>query len=431
MKGVKQITRDGLFKANLVTDGSRIYFTRFLQGHLGVGQVSTAGGETLALNTSFLNTNVLDISPDHSALLVAEYAGSAPSQFWSMPLPTGSLRRLADADGKEAHWSPDGQQLAYVHGLDLYLADADGSHSRKLRTFSEIPGYVRFSPDGRRLRFTLTPAGKSTSSLWEMKVNGSDLHPLFPGWGPTRLCTTAPGVVMAVTTFSWCRRLPVPGTCGGRASTRTHGSVSASPCRLPPGPLWYSDPVFAPQGDRPFVNGILLGELVRYDAASRQFVSFGSGVSAGEADFSPDGQWIVYVSYPDLTLWCARIDGTQKTQLTFWPLYATLPRWSPDGKQIAFVGTEAGKAWKIYLVSPQGGAPQELLPQDRAENDATWSPDISRIAFGRMSYGLDLGELEIQLFDRSTKQMSAISRFARSLQSAVVSRWPSSGGAFT
>ena len=81
VKGVKQITRDGLFKSNLVTDGSRIYFTQVSKGNIRVGQVSTAGGETLALNTPFQNTNLFDVSSDHSALLVAEFVGTTPSQF--------------------------------------------------------------------------------------------------------------------------------------------------------------------------------------------------------------------------------------------------------------------------------------------------------------------------------------------------------------
>jgi CubicO group peptidase (beta-lactamase class C family) len=157
----------------------------------------------------------------------------------------------------------------------------------------------------------------------------------------------------------------------------------------------------------------LLGKLVErvsgerfasYVTTHMQFVSYFSGVSAGEADFSSDGQWIVYVSYPELTLWRAHIDGSQRMQLTYWPVYATLPRWSPDGKQIAFVGTQDGKLWKIYLISSQGGTPLELFPQDRQEADATWSPDGKQIAFGRPSYGMDLGELEIQIFDLTTHQ---------------------------
>jgi len=409
VKGVKQITRDGLFKSNLVTDGSRIYFTQFSTGHIRVGQVSTAGGETLALNTPFQNTNVFDVISDHSALLVAEFTGTAPSQFWALPLPTGSLRRLAEASGREAHWSPDGRQLVYTRGMDLYLADADGSHSRILKSCPGIPGQVRFSPDGQRLRFTLTPTGRNGSSLWEMKVDGSDLHQLFAGWKTeSMICcgdwsSDGQYYVFVVQAAAGTKDLWLV-----RERPRSLFRRS-EPVQLTSGPLWYTDPVFAPDGKRVFVNGVLLqGELVRYDPGSRQFVSYLSGVSAGEADFSPDGQWIVYVSYPELTLWRARTDGTEKMQLTYWPLYATLPRWSPDGKQIAFVGTEAGKPWKIYLASPQGGTPQELLPQDTAENDASWSPDGNRIAFGRPSYGLDLGELEIQVFDRATQQISAI-----------------------
>ena len=406
--GVKQITRDGFFKGQLVTDGSRLYFTQF-GAHMELGQVSTSGGDTLALSAPFQNTNVYDISPDHSSLLVAESSGAAPSQFWALPLPAGSVRRLAEVNGREARWSPDGRQLVYIRGMDLYLADADGSHSRKLKSLSGMPGQARFSPDGQRLRFTLTPTGKNISSIWEIKPDGSNLHPLFPGWKTDSMVCC--GDWSADGRYYTFVVQPSAGTKDlWLVREHPHSLFRKSePVQLTSGPLWYTDPVFAPDGKRVFVNGVLLqGELVRYDAGRNQFASYVSGVSAGEADFSPDGQWIVYVSYPELALWRARLDGTQKMQLTFWPLYTTLPRWSPDGKQIAFIGTETGKPWKIYLVSPQGGTPQELLPQDSAENDASWSPDGNRIAFGRPSYGLDLGELEIQMFDRTTRQITAL-----------------------
>ena len=407
--GLKQITRDGLFKGQLVTDGSRIYFSEFSGGHMVAGQVSASGGETFPIPVPFQNVGIFGLSADRSTLLISDYQGTSPAPLWALPLPAGSPRRLDDIEAREAAWSRDGQHLVFVKGLDLYFANADGSQARKVRSFSEIPSDIRFSPDGQCLRMTLKPTGNNISSLWEMKPDGSDLHPVFPRWKTSAM----------VCCGDWTRDgryyifdvQPSSGTRDLWAVRQGHRPFrrDAEPVRLTTGPLWYSDSVSSPDSSRIFVNGELLqGELVRYDSRSRQFLPYLSGVSAGEADFSPDGEWIVYISYPELTLWRARTDGSQRMQLTYWPVYATLPRWSPDGKQIAFVGTEQGKPWKIYLISATGGTPQELLPQDLQENDATWSPDGKQIAFGRPSYGMDLGELEIQICDLTTRQAAAV-----------------------
>jgi len=373
-----------------------------------LAQVSTAGGETLTIPVPFRNVNIFSLSPDHSALLVSQYNGLKPGPFWALPLPVGSPRRLGDILGREAVWSPDGKQLVFSQGLDLYLADADGSRARKIKTFTEIPTNIKFSPDGQRFRLTLTPIGRNINSIWEMNADGSNLHPLLPGWkvNAAKCCGTWTRdgryfifelQVPAGTVDLWALREKQP-------PFRKHERL-----QLTTGPLWYTDAVPAPDSDRVFANGQLLqGELVRYDARSGQFLPYLSGVSAGEADFSPDGQWIVYVNYPELTLWRSRTDGTQRTQLTYWPIYATLPRWSPDGKQIAFVGLQGDQPWKIYLVSPEGGSTQELLPQDRQESDVTWSPDGKQIAFGQPSYGNELGDPNIQICDVATRQTSAI-----------------------
>ncbi len=407
--GLKQITHDGFFKGRLVTDGSRIYFPEFSGGHMVLGQVSASGGDTLTVPVPFQSVDIFGLSPDRSTLLISDYASTAPSPFWAMPLPAGSLRRLDNTEGREAAWSPDGQRLVFIKGVDLYLANADGSHARKIRSFDAIPSAIRFSPDGQRVRLTLTPPGNNNSSIWEMKADASDLHPLFPGWK-----TDVP-----VCCGDWTRNghyyiFEALSPAGSKDLWAVRDSSwpfhrKLEPVRLTTGPLWYMNAVSSPDSTQIFANGELLqGELVRYDSQSRQFLPYLSGVSAGEADFSPDGQWIVYVKYPELTLWRARTDGSQRMQLTFSPVYATLPHWSPDGKQIAFVGTEERKPWKIYLISPQGGTPQELFPQDRQEADASWSPDGKQIAFGRPSYGIDLGELEIQIFDLATHHSSSV-----------------------
>src|SRR4029077_20036825 len=60
--GLKQITRDGMFKEQLVTDGSRIYFSEFSGGHMVAGQVSASGGETFPIAVPFQNVNIFGLN---------------------------------------------------------------------------------------------------------------------------------------------------------------------------------------------------------------------------------------------------------------------------------------------------------------------------------------------------------------------------------
>ena len=50
---------------------------------------------------------------------------------------------------------------------------------------------------------------------------------------------------------------------------------------------------------------------------SGKFLPYLGGISACYVDFSRDGQWIAYVSYPEGTLWRSRIDGSDKTAADF------------------------------------------------------------------------------------------------------------------
>lgn len=57
------------------------------------------------------------------------------------------------------------------------------------------------------------------------------------------------------------------------------------------------------------------------------------------------------------------------------------------------------------LISAQGGSPEELLPENVGEIDATWSPDGSQLGFGRISYR-NPGTMDIQLVDMKTRHVS-------------------------
>src|SRR6202022_2097524 len=88
-------------------------------------------------------------------------------------------------------------------------------------------------------------------------------------------------------------------------------------------------------------------DLVRLGSNSQEFSIYLPGVSAGEADILRTGEWITYVTHPELTLWRSKLDGSSRTQLTFSPMQAHMPRWSPDGTQIAFIASPPGRTSKI------------------------------------------------------------------------------------
>jgi serine/threonine protein kinase/Tol biopolymer transport system component len=407
---VTQITRDSLKKnSTMFTDGARIYFGELSAQSWVLSQVSTAGGEVATISTPFLNVGPMDISPDHSQILVYSFLGTEPEDpFWTVPLPAGAARRLGDITGHDGAFSPDGRQILFANGNALFLAKADGSDPHKLLsvTASSAAFSPTFSPDGTRIRFTILSAQQNGGSLWEVKADGTGLHAILPGWrdppaesngrwtpdGAYYLFTHADGASTNIWALSERRSFFRKG--------------SSTPVQLTTGPLNYDQALPGKDGHQVFVSGLQpRSELVRYDSRSQQFLPFLAGISVDQIDFSPDGQWVSYVTVPEGNLWRSRVDGSERLQLTNPPLVAVLPRWSPDGKEIVFSAGQLGKPWKMFLVSAEGGAVQELLSENRGEMDPSWSPDGKQIAFGRMAYDVDK---DINLLDLQTRHLSVL-----------------------
>jgi serine/threonine protein kinase/Tol biopolymer transport system component len=403
--GSTQITRDGLSKSGLATDGTRLYFAEAAGERTTLAQVSTTGGETGTIPTVFDSMTIDDISANHSELLARDRIGTElEDPYWSVPLPTGSRRRLGDVVGHAAVWSPDRQQLIYANGRDIYIANHDGSGPRKLLSLPEIASGIAIAPDGSRMRLVLGNAFSGNTALWDVRIDGTGLHPLLSGWNnPARECCgrwTADGryFVFVSTNSKGMNVWALP-----ERSSFFH-SGSPAPLQLTTGPLSFSEALPSRDGSKLFVVGSQpRGELVRYDTHSQQFVPFLSGISASELVYSRDGQWIVYVAYPDFTLWRSRADGSDRLQLTYPPTEAHLPSWSPDGKQIAFVAVHDNN-WKVFLIPAKGGSPQELLPQEkRDEADPVFSPDGAQLALG------DIGDARaIRVVDLLTRRVSDV-----------------------
>jgi Tol biopolymer transport system component len=157
------------------------------------------------------------------------------------------------------------------------------------------------------------------------------------------------------------------------------------PIRMSNGPLALGSPIPSLNEKKLFVRGTQArAKLLRYDASSKTFKPYLGGISASDVEISRDGQWATYVSYPQLTLWRSRVDGSDRQELTFAPMEVFLPRWSPDGSRIVFTDLELGRTIKIYMISRDGGVPEAVMPDDKLnEIDPTWSPDGTSIVFSR------------------------------------------------
>ena len=173
----------------LVTDGSRLYFMMPKKTGWTIAEVSTSGGETAAIDSHFDDIQLADISPNGSELLIGQFE-SPRDPIYILPLPAGLPRRVGDILAHDASWSPNGEQIVYARGNELFLAKPDGSESRRLVTLTGPASWPRWSPDGKVLRFTMDDSKTGSQSLWEVASDGTGLRPLLPGWSspPSECC---------------------------------------------------------------------------------------------------------------------------------------------------------------------------------------------------------------------------------------------------
>ncbi|MGD0759255.1 MAG: protein kinase [Candidatus Sulfotelmatobacter sp.] len=422
-----QITSDGTSKRSLVTDGARLYFSEYLSGHSVLMQVSTSGGETAPVPTSLASADIYDFYPARSELLVKSVEGGTDTEWpvGVLPLPAGSLRPVGNILAHAATWAPDGQHIVYARKSSLYSCNSDGSDSHEIVTVPGVPFAPRFSPDGRRLRFTVRDTNQRTSSLWEVSADGKDLHPVLPDWNKPAQEFGGSWTPNGEYFLFESTRDHAQNIWALREGGSLFHEASEQPTQLTVGPLMFSNPTPSVDGTKLFVIGqqrrfdlIGLGRTdtgrAGLDRKSQFSVSL-PGVSAGEADILGKGEWIAYIAHPALTLWRSKLDGSSRTQLTYAPMQAHMPRWSPDGTQIAFMASRPGKPWKIYVMPAEGGAPRELTAGvhnqgDRNQGDPSWTAKGDSVVFAGMpwlEYGTATGP-NIHIVDVKTAQVSDV-----------------------
>lgn len=396
------------------SDGPRLYFSHMDNGNPTLAVALAANGEMSRINLpSEIGAPLIGaLAPDGSRLIVHSHLQAEPEQpLWIVPTLGGNVRRVPNVLAHDATWMPDGRRLLIANGNELTIVGADGSEPHKLVATPGLAFWLRWSPDGRRLRYTVRDPKRQTTELWEVASDGSSPHSLLPGWShPASECCgswTADGTDFIFQ--SWHNE-------NGQSEIwalqeKPWFLRDREPRQITNGPLDYEAPSTSPDGRRIYFIGVNSQiELLHALPNSSAFVALDQDLSAADlAEYSPDGKWVAWLNAFDGSLWRSRADGSDRIELTMPPLRIFSMKWSPDNKRLALMAVEPGMPWKLYLIDADGGKPAPLLNEDRNEADPDWSADGQSIVFGRLPDRMDSRQPKaIYLVNLDTRKVTEI-----------------------
>jgi TolB protein len=273
-------------------------------------------------------------SPD-SREVVYSMAGS----LWRQRIDSTVAEQLTDGPGYDYQpdWSPDGRFIVYAsaplegEAIELRLLDLRSGRSTQLTHGGAVNVEPRFSPDGGRILYVSSVYHRHFH-VFVAELRGRELAEPLRLTGETRS--------------------PLP-------------RYYYSPYDHEINPTWTRDGrsiVFV--SNRGHVNGT--GGLWRMAAAAgAEPVELHYEETNWQArpDISPDGQRMVYSSYLGrnwLQLWLLPAGGGDPLPLTYGDWDDTAARWSPDGRQIAFVSNQDGGDTQLRLLRFPGGDSRTL-----------------------------------------------------------------------
>jgi TolB protein len=242
-------------------------------------------------------------------------------------------------------WSPDGRYMAYVTGnranQDIFVMDANGSHTHNLTPDSPHDMSPTWSPDSRRIAFESLRDGN-----WEIYTaaicDDCELHPRnlthnaaidsSPAWSPDG------SKIALLSTRSGESEIYVMDADGGNIHQLTRSSLTD-----------LEAPVWSPDG---------------------KHIAFTSQRS---------GNWDIYVM--DAT--CGNLPKCSTNpvrNLSQHPAQDMSPAWSPNGRWIAFTSRRDNNA-EVYLANVEDGTLHNLTNNPDEDSSPAWSPDSQQIAF--------------------------------------------------
>ncbi len=321
-------------------EGERVFTSVIVNGRprLSTIDVNTGAMQEIAVPEEISANSLADISKDGSRLLLlSRHSSESEQPLWVVPSVGGTGRRIPGVLAHDATWMPDGASILFATGNEL--AEIRPNEDAPV-AYARLPGrafWLRWSADGKLLRFTLFDPTTHASSIWEMDGKSHAARALKPAGveGMTACCGSwlldDKSYIFQANDNLWQLR--------GRGSR-------AQVLQLTNGPLRSLSPAPAKSGSRIFFLGLESPSgLQQFDPAASRFRSAPPFLGeANRIDFSRDGQWVAWTDLHE-KLWRARVDGTDRIRLTSDALEVFLAHWAPDGKRLAVMARKPGGLW--------------------------------------------------------------------------------------
>ncbi len=385
LKTYDQITFDGRVKTRnirfvpLLTDGMRIYFSEQRQAGHTLMVTGIEGGAPEPMVALLPDLYFQDISRDGLQILATDR--DAQGQLWMLDLPGDEPHKIPGIYARAAAWSPHGHRIVYGWRHQLRMTTIRGLSSRLLCRTRQTPWWIRWRPDGRRLRFTTGNMTAENGRIWELSLQRKNAAPRPLTSRNLNACCC-----------NWTRR-------GSEYFFQYSSKIHPSPYRIAvmprgthqwrvfaTGPIGFLAPTPVPGRSQLLVLGkSTLPQLMRYRARLGKFEPYLDGIRALWMAFSPHGQRMAYAlpGKEGRNVWIARRGNIGAREITFSPFDCEGLSWSPQGDRLVIRGRiDATHPWRLFIYTLADRSLQNLPRAGVNVGIAGWSPHGNRLVYG-------------------------------------------------